>query len=476
MPRWVGWILIALPSLSILGTWLLGRFPLFQFVAIFLFGISFWDWQRYFDRSRTMLAMIGLSAGMIVGGTVASLVSHPPLEAFQLQSIAVISWIALTIALVQLYRNGQTVLTLVRGWLYAIAILAGITVYQRVTRDLPALNGPFPSPGYLAGAMIAGIFLMPIGFALEKDHRLRWAYPVIAGVATWVVWTTHRSVGFSICLAVLVLWVATYRWRVAALLVAVGAAVVIVRWSAIPFRWAEVGMEPPLPPSQHGQLIETAWGLLQNSYFLGTGPGGLLARWPYGAEYGGPYFALIELAAQYGFAIAVQITLALIGVLVWGVARLWQTRRTPLWDASRAPAFWVAVGVVLLPASTSLQASWLDFPLSALAVATMALLARHIESPQGRPLLWSARPGAGEEAGRPPQHGDALEAQEGDDRDAPDVVSPTALPDGTHPTDGSEEGEPHDHATRERDDPDLAREREDVGADEGALRDLPYRE
>jgi len=425
MPRWVGWLLIALPSLAILGTWLIGTFPLFQIIAIVLFGIALWDWNRFFDRSRTIETVLGLSGGLIVSGTIAAIVYRPPVESLASQSVAMISWIALALALVQLYRSAETVLTVIRGWMYAIAILAFITVWQMAAEKLPAVNGPFPSPAYLAGSMVAGILLMPVGFALEKDRRLRWTYPVVAVLATGVTWTTHRSVAFGCCLAVLLLWLAT-RHRVTAGIIAVlAAAGELFFHSQMPMRWADVGSEPPLTSDLHRAVIETGWQILQNSWFIGVGPGGLASHWPQSQSlYAGPYFLFVEIASEYGLAITVAVVCALLGALVWCVQRLWQTMSGKLASPERAPAFWLAVMILSLPVTTSIQAQWLDVPLSALAVATLALLARHIESPQGRALVWSAGPGALEETMSPPDHGDDFEEQQRRQPDAPDEVLP----------------------------------------------------
>jgi len=419
-------VLIAMPSLSILGTWLLGTFPLFQLVAMVLVIAAIWDWRRFFDKSRTMLTIFGLSIAIVVSAVVAMAAYRPPVGGAAVQSVAMISCIALALTLVQLYRGEATVLTVIRGWMYAVAILGGITVYQRVTQDLPALSGPFPTPGYLAGSMVAGIFLMPVGFALEKDHRLRWAYPVIAVVATWVVWTTHRSVGFAVAVAILLVWLALERWTITAALVFVaGVVTLIFRPGGVPLRWADVGMEPPLDATVHSRLLDAAWTILRDSHFLGVGPGGLASHWPDTfVGYRGPYSALMEIASQYGAAVGVVLMCALIGAVAWCGVRLWQTRGGPLRSVERAPAFWLALVILTLPITTSLQAQWLNFPLSALVVATLALLARHIESPQGRALVWSAGPGAAEETAGPPDHGDRLDTEPDGEEDPTRSVGP----------------------------------------------------
>lgn len=420
-PRWVGWLLIALPSLSILGTWLAGSVPVFPIISLALFIIAAWDWTRHFDRSRTMLVLLGLSGGLILSGTVAALIYRPPVGHLETQSVAMACWIVLALAFVQLYRSQQTVVTVIRGWMYAVAILTGITIDQMLTEDMPALNGPFPSPAYLAGAMVAGVLLMPLGYALEQDRRLRWAYPVIAVAGTWIAWTTHRSVAFGCCLLVLLLWIATYRWIAAAVIAALAGLAEAFFHSEMPMRFTDVGLEPSLPPSMHSTVMQAGWTILQDSHFIGVGPGGLEARWPSSlSAYDGPYSALVEVASQYGLAIVVALMCGFAGVVWWCVKRLWQTQGSPMHSPERATAFWILVTILILPITTSLQAQWLDFALSALAASTLALLARHIESPRGRALVWSVNevdlaspgPGAGEESGRPPHHGGDFERQD----------------------------------------------------------------
>jgi hypothetical protein len=449
-------MLLCLPSLSLLGTWLVGRWPVFLVIALCLALIAVWDWYRFFDRSRTMISCLALSAGLLVSGGLAALLGRPDALQFGQQILSNLTWIALTVALVQLYRNEQTVLTIVRGWMYAVAILAAITIYQRATRDLPALSGPFPSPAYLGASMAAGALLMPIGFALEADRRLRWAYPVAALAATGVVWTTHRSVAFGCCLAVLLIWLATYRWQIAALVAGLGAVAAAVFHSAAPLRWADVGMEPPLDNDIHQSLIGVAWQILQDSHFLGVGPGGLGAHWPAAARpYAGPYSLVMEVASQYGLAITVALVIGLAGGLVWCLTRLRHTRGLRWHDRRRAPALWVGVIVVSLPVVTMLQARWLDFPLSALMAATLALLARHIEPPQGRALVWSAGPGAEEVAGGPPLH-DAQLGGEADHEDRPAHLGPRpAQPGGGPPADQGEQREPPQHGAGHGEQPEL---------------------
>ena len=387
IPHWVSWALVVLPSLAVLGTWLVGKLPVFHCVAIVLLIAALWDWSHFSDRSRTMVAILGLSCVLLVSGSIAWLVGHPDFKIAGFQSLVTLAAIALAIALVQLYRSSETVLTLVRGWMVAVVILAGITLYQRLSRDLPALNGPFPSPGYLAGSVVAGLALMPIGFALEDRRALKWTYPVTAVAATWVVWTTHRSVGFGCALVILFVWLALWRRYLAVgVLVIAGIGVVVFR-RVIAWRWSGIGQEPPLPWSVNQELLSQAMDVCIRSGFIGVGPGGLTQHWDV-TGYAGPYSAFMELIAEYGLGAGVVVLCAFGAVLVWCVQRLIVTRGRPLNSSDRSVAIWVGLMILMLPWLTSLQATWLSFPMAGLTTATIAMLARHIEAPHTRDLQW----------------------------------------------------------------------------------------
>jgi hypothetical protein len=432
----------------------------FFLVALILLIIAAWDWLRYFDRSRTMLAVLGLSATLIVGASIAAIAAGAPRTQPVSNWLSVAALITLTLAVIQLYRSSETIVTIIRGWMYAIAIMTAITIYQFFTSDLPVLSGPFPSATYLAGSLLFGVMLMPIGFALEPDRRLRWTYPVVALLATGMVWTTHRSVAFGCCLAVLVLWLMTYRVLITSLLLVAAACLAAVFHERLPLRWEEVGMVPPLDASVHRSLGNTAWQILADSHFLGVGPGGLAARWPeFLSAYEGPYMAFVELACLAGVGFIVVVMLGLMGALVWSLQRLWLTRRvavlagqkgprgrfyatqgSSLVSPERAPALWLAVIILSLPLTTSIQGLWLSFPMSALASATIALLARHVEAPQGRALLWSAGPNAVQEADGPPDQDAGLtNQQQAEETASPQNGSATG---GGPVGDGQVDGEP----------------------------------
>jgi hypothetical protein len=383
----------------LLGAWLVGRFPLFLLLAATLLVVAIWDWWRFQDRSRTRTGVLGLMAATGVSGAVALLANRPPLVPAVDELLMVLAGGALALALVQLYRGEETVLTLARGWIYLVVSLAVITLYQRLTRDLPALQGPFPSPGYLAAAATFGLLLMPLGHSLDDDRLRRWAYPVTGALACWVVWCTHQSIALGCCVVIVTLWALLHRrgrW------VAAGVAVIALGVALSPWRrhfplfWEDFGFEAPVTWEIRIGLIDTAMTLLRDSWFLGVGPGNFTrAIWvgdvAHPTGHSAPYFALTELAAEYGLGVAVVLLLGFLGVLRWALQRFLRTPGLPWGGPERATALWLSVAIVMLPFLSAIQPRWLSAPMSALIVATLALLARHIERPKGRRVIvgWS---------------------------------------------------------------------------------------
>jgi hypothetical protein len=153
------------------------------------------------------------------------------------------------------------------------------------------------------------------------------------------------------------------------------------------WRWSGLGGEPPLPWSTHRDLISQAMDVCISSGFIGVGPGGLTQHWPV-TGYAGPYSAIMEIIAEYGLGAGVLFLCCLGSAFVWCVQRLIVTRGRPLRSPDRAVALWLGVIILMLPWTTSVQATWLDFPMAGLTTATIAMLARHIEAPHTRFLRW----------------------------------------------------------------------------------------
>ncbi|MDR0991235.1 MAG: hypothetical protein LBL92_07755 [Propionibacteriaceae bacterium] len=384
-PRWVGWVLLALPSLAVFGVWLGPNVSVLATVVIVLFAAAAWDWWRFQDRSRSL--RVGYLGGIFVlTGLVLTLWHDLPWR----PALAELGTIALTtglaLALVQLYRGAETVLTLARGWLYLSLGLTLVVGWQRWSSGPRDLTGPFADATYLAAAALTGLVMMTLGQTLEHDRRLRWLYPVAAGGSLMTLAWSHQTVMMLAGLGVVAVGLALTRWGrwVLAGAAVVGAVAAALSWSQWTLSWPD----STLAWSQRRELISQGLALARDTWFLGAGPGSYelaaASRADLPAE---PYAPLIEVVSQYGLGPLVMLVLAGLGVLQWCLVRLLRTRGRSWAAPERVTALWCGLIVLVAPVLGAQQPGWLGAPLAGLLAATVVLLARHVENPAGRRVM-----------------------------------------------------------------------------------------
>ena len=419
-PRWVGWFLILLPTLAALGPLLGGeRFSAFRIAIVVLFITAAWDWWRFQDRSRTFYATLALAVATMAAGGIAFGWSRPPVDPALAELAAVALLFALGLAFVQLYRTSETVLTVARGTLYMLVLVVIEGVWEILSgRRLPTFHlppeargtdpawnliaGPFGEPKQLAAACCAALLVMPVGFALEHDRRLKWAYVAVTLPVPLIVLHTGSTLGLLVCLAILVLWSLLHRLTrfVVAPLVLVwlvlhprGIAFFANVWGELTGPWLSPVPDRWWASQERFNLMLDGVVMLRRSLWLGVGPGGfpyVMQTQSFPFPTNGviePHSAMVEIVAQYGLSIFIALTLAVIGVMRWCVQRLLSTRGQALMSSDRVVAFWLLVTLALWPATSMLAPTWLAAPMSALQVATIVMWARHIERPRGRLVM-----------------------------------------------------------------------------------------
>ncbi|HET7725464.1 MAG TPA: hypothetical protein VFK68_12545 [Propionibacteriaceae bacterium] len=414
-PRWVGWFLIVTPSLAAAGPlWGAGAWTAFTLAVLVLFLTAAWDWWRFQDRSRTFFTALGLGLAFQVSGLVAFAWSKPPAGPAWNELLAVGLMFALAVALVQLYRTAETLLTIARGWLYMAVLLEATAFWEILSgnhlsayhlapdrQGTPAwgeVAGPFGTPSQLAGVLVAAVVVLAVGWSLEHDRRLRWAYIAACLPMPYVLWRTGSTLGMLLFLVTCVCWLAVYSWGRR-----IGIAALAVAVVALPQGRTFLGALASQVGSLFGgttsatftggdafNLLRDGAVLLVRSAWLGVGPAGF----PYEmATRSTPYFthgvvaphsAVVEVASQYGISMFVLVVLAGIGLVKWAVDRLRRTAKQPLRGAPRIVALWTLVAVLLWPWLGMLGPTYLDQSVSALFLATIAMWARHIERPLGR--------------------------------------------------------------------------------------------
>jgi hypothetical protein len=414
-PRWVGWFLIATPSLAAAGPlWGAGSLSTFRVAVAVIFLTAAWDWWRFQDRSRTFFTMLGIGIAFQISGVVSLAWSKPPSDAAWHELLGVALMFALAAALVQLYRTAETVLTIARGWLYMAVLVEVVNLWELVTgsrlpnfylaadqRDTPgwsAIAGPFGAPSQLAAVFVMAAIVMAVGWSLEHDRRLRWAYVAVCVPMPYLLWRTSSTLGLTLFVIVVVCWLAVYSWgrRIGIAALAVLVVALPQGRSLLVALGAQIGSlfggatEAPFTAGDAFNLLRDGAVLLARSTWIGVGPAGF----PYAmTTRSTPYFthgvvaphsAIVEIASQYGVGMFVLVTLAGIGLAKWAIDRLRRTARQPLRGAPRIVAMWTLVVALMWPLLSMVAPTYLDQSVAALFVATVAMWARHIEKPLGR--------------------------------------------------------------------------------------------
>ena len=414
-PRWVGWFLIATPSLAAAGPlWGAGALTTFRVAVAVLFLTAVWDWWRFQDRSRTFFTMLGIGIAFQVSGLIALAWSKPPMDAAWHELLSLGLMFALAVALVQLYRTAETVLTIARGWLYMAVLVEVVNTLEIVTgnrlpnfylaadrRDTAGwseIAGPFQTPSQLAAVFVMAAIVMAMGWSLEHDRRLRWAYVTVCVPMPFFLWRTGSTLGLTLFVVVVLCWLAVYSWgrRIGIALVAVVIVALPQGRSLLASFWQQAGTlfggatDAAFSAGDEFNLIRDGVVLLVRSTWIGVGPAGF----PYAmTTHSTPYFthgvvtpnnAIVEIGSQYGIGMFVLVTLAGIGLVKWAIDRLRRTAKQPLRGAPRIVAMWTLVVAISWPLLSMLGQTYLDQSVSALYVATVAMWARHIERPLGR--------------------------------------------------------------------------------------------
>jgi hypothetical protein len=306
------------------------------------------------------------------------------------------------------------VLTIARGWLYMVVLVEVVNVWEVATggrlsnyylaadqRDTPGwsdIAGPFSTPSELAAVFVMAAIVMAVGWSLEHDRRLRWAYIAVCVPMPYFLWRTGSTLGLLLFVAVTVCWLAVYSWgrRIGiALLAVVIVALPQGRSSLVAFG-TQIGSlfggatDANFSAGDAFNLLRDGAVLLVRSTWMGVGPAGF----PYAmTTRSTPYFthgvvtphsAIVEIASQYGISMFVLVTLVGIGLAKWAIDRLRRTTRQPLRGAPRIVAMWTLVVALMWPLLSMLGPTYLDQSVAALFIATVAMWARHIEKPLGR--------------------------------------------------------------------------------------------
>lgn len=347
---------------------------------------------------RTLLAVLGVSGVLGIFGLVGWARFH---AASADDAGWVVALLALAASAAVLSSGRRTATWLVYGWLLAGALSAAVLLWERLTgQSLPRTIPPdesvsaagnanlaaglFDNPNLLAYQCSVVLLLLPAAWsALPRPWR-HLLVPFGAGLLAIDVWTQGRLAVVAV-LAGLALWALRSAWG----RVTLGAAVLgfaLASWLKVAFAerfWAEAA-NALIEFDQVGasswvrlELARSGWWILEQSTYLGVGPGGFEA-WSVRADNPFRYEQLnnahsgpIEILSEYGLIGSAVVLAALVAVVVLGLRA---SVGRPRWDADRTLAYAAMLLAGLWPLLSSTHSTWQRQPLAAAHVATIVAL------------------------------------------------------------------------------------------------------
>lgn len=397
-------IVLALPSLATLALYLpSGLLMPFRLALVLLVIGALVAWWRRRAVSRALVAVLVLAGVWAVSGAVAA-VRYP--QRIRWDAAAQTAFLLLAaLALAQFGRRRRTVIALAAGWVVAGLLAAPAGLWEWGTGRYLPKNGPAAEYGPLPGLGVASWFdnpnlyayqcvvvllLLPAIWTLVRGPA-RWLLLPLAAVVAALLYQTGSELGLGALALGALLWLLRRRiTRLAVVAVAGGAglavAVLPVLRAALSARLAsEVALAGEYGTStwKRLRLAETGGWIAQQTSYLGTGPGGF-GSWarqadnPFPAQgFVNAHWGMVEVLSEYG-VLSLGVLLALLAAAVWYLGRAAGRRSRRSADGALLHAGAVLAAVV--PVVSATHSSWLSQPLTALHLATIALLVSFAES------------------------------------------------------------------------------------------------
>lgn len=360
-----------------------------------------WWRDRQLHARWTFRTVSGLSICFALFGGIAAL--RYPNDVSVDDAIKTFSLLALAVAMAVVVRRQRTVVALVVGWVVAAAVSAVPGIWEVATGhhlpgNMPAryhagvipgwnsISSFFDNPNLYAYQCALVILLLPVVFAVTP-RRWQWAWvPFGALLAYLLLWTDGRIAALGLIVGIAA-W--ALRSRVTRWVMAGGVTLfALAAWLQIPptGEFVSEASNVLVQLNEEGastwvrvQLAKSGWWMLEQSSFLGVGPGGF-ASWALHPDNPYPYHGLnsahsglIEVGSQYGLLTA----FAVIGLLVATIIVTVRHDRASgqRWSINRVVAVCPAILALTWPLLSATHSSWLSQPLAAAHVATMVALA-----------------------------------------------------------------------------------------------------
>lgn len=295
----------------------------------------------------------------------------------------------------------RTATWLVYGWMAAGLLSALVLLWERLTgQSLPRTIPPdksvsaegnavlaaglFDNPNLLAYQCAIVLLLLPAAWAALPRPWHHLVPPLGCALLAILVWTQGRLAVVAVLIG-LALWALRGRWgRIA--LAAATLVFAIASWlkSGVTERFWGEAANALVEFDQVGassyvrlQLARSGWWILQQSTYLGIGPGGYEV-WsvrpdnPFRYEelnnaHSGP----VEVLSEYGLIASAVVLVALSAVVAIGLKA---SRGVPHWSPDRTLAYAAMLLAGLWPLLASTHSTWQRQPLAAAHIATIVVL------------------------------------------------------------------------------------------------------
>ena len=361
--------------------------------------------DRRMPAPRTLRAVGIMTACFAVFGTLGVLRYRGMTSSLHILDATLLCLLMLAAA--QLSDRRRTLVVILGSWLATSACLGVVGAWEIVTAKHLPRNRPaqefagkvpgwneiasfFDNPNLYAHFCGVVLLLVPVAWYTLGRGR-RWAaLPLGLALGVLLVNTGGRLALAGTFLSLLVWAFRSFAGRLISVLLAAGYGLALlvgipaaraIQYQAW-YAWAEFG-DPGASSWVRLQLARTGWWMLQQTNYLGGGPGGfatwsLLPTNPYRFEQlNNAHSALVELTSEYGVVMGGSIVIVLVAAAIWGIRVSARRELEPLARAAGAALAAQAVGFILLTASHS---TWQRQPVAAIHVALMITLAAFTEA------------------------------------------------------------------------------------------------
>lgn len=405
-----------------------------RLVTLVLAGLAVWQvaQTRRVPAPRVLAGVSVVAASFVVFGTIGML-RYPDRTSWV--DASHVGFIIITcVSLAILTTTRRRALASIWGWV-ASGVVAGVVgVWEILTAkhlpgNLPAqryagklegwneISSFFDNPNLYAYHIVATMLLLPVVWSMLRDAWTRWLVLPFGAVLSVLLWWTDGRMAMVTLVCGLLIWSLRFRWSRLVALAAAAVTGLTMVLNVPPGRTVLDFIKLALDNIQwagtstwvRAEMARSGWWMLQQSNYLGVGPGGY-ARWAFDPanphkyqELNNAHWGMVEVVAEYGI---VTLALLLVALVAGAVMALRAAARLRPAGAARAldRTLMLAgmIAALTLPVLCVAHSTWLRQPLTAvhlgLIVSLLAVADLRSSRPTTRSLDADPSPAAEEDS------------------------------------------------------------------------------